>query len=68
LRSDQAAARKDEARKRATREQIGVLERVFEQASKNIPLLLFYYYYYLVFIIFYFLLIMTVPLMSLALS
>lgn len=31
LRSDQSAARKDEVRKRATREQIGILERVFEQ-------------------------------------
>jgi hypothetical protein len=37
LRSDQSAARKDEVRKRATREQIGILERVFEQASTSIP-------------------------------
>jgi hypothetical protein len=38
LRSDHAAARKDEVRKRATRELIGILEQVVEQSSTRIPL------------------------------
>jgi hypothetical protein len=38
LRSNQAAARKDKVRKRATRQQISILVRVFEQVSRRIPL------------------------------
>jgi preprotein translocase subunit SecD len=38
LRSDYATARKDEVRKRATQEQISILERVVEQVSMSIPL------------------------------
>jgi hypothetical protein len=38
LRSNLATARKDKVRKRATREQISILERVVEQASTSIPL------------------------------